>query len=350
MTTWAQVGRTAPPGREAFAEVDTQGVVEAKSVQRTWLTPQPPSSLNKPASLEDVWLILNYACDARCKLCHIDGLSTKLKPVDVVFAQMREGRRQSVGGRIGFSGGEPTLRHDLPDIFVEAKRLGFKRIHLYTHGRKFADRDYAERLVRAGLTSAQISMHGASAESNNEFMGYDGTMETWQGIANLASLGVSMVVNTVLNKSNVDELKQIYLQTLPFAPAVVEYRVTYPIIQRAALRNSDSLVSLEQGIDRLDELFAMATTVPIGTELFPICLLKSNVESSVEWRFRNQADFMIDAEHSDSARIQAAECFGCAHHEYCTGLQSRYVRQFGAPRIRPRPLEQATCRLPATAQ
>lgn len=279
----------------------------------------------------DAWLILNYACDAGCSFCHIEGLQPLMKPRARVLQEILDARSVCTGERIGFSGGEPTLRKDLEDIFRAAGDAGFRRIHLYSHGRKFSNEQYALRLISAGLHGAQISFHASSDALNDRIMDLPGSEHTWRGIQILASNGVQVTVNAVATNLNVGEIGPLYARLCSLGAAIEEFRITYPIIQRGALKSAAQLLPLETVVHEVRKLIALNERIPVRTELVPLCLLGSDFDKTVEWRFRSQHDFMIDREHFESERIWPRECIGCRHQSYCTGLQARYVSLFEVP-------------------
>jgi MoaA/NifB/PqqE/SkfB family radical SAM enzyme len=287
----------------------------------------------RPAAvqLQDAWLILNYACDAACPFCHIEGLKPLLKPLSRVLEEINEARQACLGERIGFSGGEPTLRKDLEEIFANASAAGFRKIHLYSHGRRFADENYALRLIRAGLSGAQISFHAGSDARNDEIMDLPRSEDTWRGIRILAQNGVEVTVNSVATKLNLRELPTLYTRVCSLDVPIAEFRITYPIIQRGALTNADLLLPLDEVVPQVERLIALNGRVPVRSELIPLCMLGPQFDKSVEWRFRHQSDFMIDREHFESERIWPRECISCKHRTYCTGLQERHVSLFGTP-------------------
>ena len=56
-----------------------------------------------------------------------------------------------------FTGGEPTLRADLPELIAHAEING-QITGLNTNGRRLSDRRFVESLVEAGLDHVQITL------------------------------------------------------------------------------------------------------------------------------------------------------------------------------------------------
>ena len=70
---------------------------------------------------------------------------------------------------IQFSGGEPTLRLDLPEIAAEAYRRGFNQIQLATNGVLIGqDYDFTEELVEGGINTIYMKFNGVTRKTNPE--------------------------------------------------------------------------------------------------------------------------------------------------------------------------------------
>ena len=77
---------------------------------------------------------------------------------------------------IRFSGGEPTLHPDLIDIVAYSKLCGIKRIAVSTNG--YADLDYYEKLIDAGVNDFSISLDACCSNFGKEMCGgIDGAWE-----------------------------------------------------------------------------------------------------------------------------------------------------------------------------
>jgi len=155
-----------------------------------------------------------YRCNLRCRFCyagcgcraggdgHREMASGEIRRVlDII-------RRDAQVPSVSFTGGEPMLREDLPDLIAHARALGL-RANLITNG-TLADGRSVERLVRAGLNSAQVSLEGPNAEIHDRLTGVAGSFEqTIRGIAELRSAGVHVHTNTTLTALNRNEAEQM---------------------------------------------------------------------------------------------------------------------------------------------
>lgn len=50
-------------------------------------------------------------------------------------------------GEVVFTGGEVTLRNDLPELVEYARNLGYQDIQIQTNGRRFAYKNYCKKLI-----------------------------------------------------------------------------------------------------------------------------------------------------------------------------------------------------------
>jgi len=71
-----------------------------------------------------------------------------------------------------FSGGEPTLRDDLPDLIREARKAGMSHIEVNTNGLRLAeDLDYFRSLYEAGMNTLYLQFDGLREEIYKKLRG-----------------------------------------------------------------------------------------------------------------------------------------------------------------------------------
>jgi Fe-coproporphyrin III synthase len=80
---------------------------------------------------------LTDRCNLACRGCHVSNTGRRDMTWDQLVAAMRNAWARGFR-ELYFSGGEPTLwrdaNHTLADAIVEAKRIGFFHVHVYTNG------------------------------------------------------------------------------------------------------------------------------------------------------------------------------------------------------------------------
>src|SRR5674536_77442 len=68
---------------------------------------------------------------------------------------------------VQFSGGEPTLREDLPEIIKMAVEMGFIQTQIATNGIRLGKDDtLAQKLRQAGLNTVYLQFNGVSKETD----------------------------------------------------------------------------------------------------------------------------------------------------------------------------------------
>jgi uncharacterized radical SAM superfamily Fe-S cluster-containing enzyme len=109
-------------------------------------------------------------CNLSCSYCFASsGPGGEHLPFDEV-THLLDVVRENGGPRpIQFSGGEPTVRDDLPELIEHAVEEGFEHIQVNTNGVRIAREDgYAERLEEAGVTAVYLQFDGTTRETYEE--------------------------------------------------------------------------------------------------------------------------------------------------------------------------------------
>jgi len=114
------------------------------------------------------------ACNLQCAICfaHAGKIGYLFKPTLEQIGEVMDNLRanQPVSPpAIQLSGGEPTIRDDLPEIIRMAKRRGFRHVEINTNGIKIADPEkgvaYVEELRKAGADTFYLSFDGVVPEA-----------------------------------------------------------------------------------------------------------------------------------------------------------------------------------------
>ena len=125
-----------------------------------------------------------------------------------------------------FSGGEPLVRQDLPQLAAYAVEKGMRAV-ISTNG-TLITADMARTLKEIGLSYVGISLDGMQ-EINDRFRGVKGAFKSaLQGIKNSQNAGIKVGLRFTVNKFNVVEIPEIFrlLEEMEI-PRVCFYHLVY---------------------------------------------------------------------------------------------------------------------------
>jgi MoaA/NifB/PqqE/SkfB family radical SAM enzyme len=102
-----------------------------------------------------------------------------------------------------FTGGEPTLRNDLPELIAHAEQNG-QITGLNTNARRLSDARFLEALVKAGLDHVQVTVESSDEEIHDKMVGCKGAFpQTIAGLKNALASPLFVMTNTTMLKTNV---------------------------------------------------------------------------------------------------------------------------------------------------
>ena len=125
-----------------------------------------------------------------------------------------------------FSGGEPLVRKDLPQLAAYAVEKGMRAV-ISTNGTLITP-TMARTLKEIGLSYVGISLDGMQ-EINDRFRGVNGAFKSaLEGIKNSQDAGIKVGLRFTVNKFNVDEIPKIFqlLEEMDI-PRVCFYHLVY---------------------------------------------------------------------------------------------------------------------------
>jgi 12,18-didecarboxysiroheme deacetylase len=125
-----------------------------------------------------------------------------------------------------FSGGEPLVRKDLPQLAAYAVEKGMRAV-ISTNGTLITP-TMARTLKEIGLSYVGISLDGMQ-EVNDRFRGVNGAFKSaLEGIKNSQKAGIKVGLRFTVNKFNVDEIPKIFqlLEEMDI-PRVCFYHLVY---------------------------------------------------------------------------------------------------------------------------
>lgn len=170
------------------------------------------SSLNSPRPGPPLWLLaeLTYRCPLQCPYCSnpLDFAETRDElDTESWFRVLREAREMGAA-QLGFSGGEPLVRPDLPELIAEARQLGYYT-NLITSGIGLTEEKVAQ-FREAGLDHIQVSFQASDPELNDAVAGSKKAFRNKLAMARAVhEAGYPMVLNFVIHRHNIHQMDDI---------------------------------------------------------------------------------------------------------------------------------------------
>ena len=151
---------------------------------------------------------ITYRCPLHCPYCS-NPTQTRNNQELTTNEWTRVIREAAALGvlQIGFSGGEPLARRDLPDL-VRAAREANLYTNLITSGIDLDD-DRVGTVRDAGLDSIQLSFQSDEADLANEIAGARTHQRKLDAAAKIRAAGIPLSLNFVIHRRNIDRLAQM---------------------------------------------------------------------------------------------------------------------------------------------
>jgi len=147
-------------------------------------------------------LAITYRCNNDCLHCY-NARERSFPELDTKFWILILDKIWDLGiPHIVFTGGEPTLRNDLPELITYAEKKGLIT-GLNTNGRRLSDPEFTLSLIDSGLDHVQITLESHDPAIHDEMVNCRGAWrQTVQGIREVRKNQIYMMTNTTMLRSN----------------------------------------------------------------------------------------------------------------------------------------------------
>jgi len=224
------------------------------------------------------WVRAVTACNSKCLFC-LDADTPRNVYLDeaVVKADLRKGIEELGADKVIISGGEASLHPLFPEFIRYAKEIGYDRVQTVTNGTQYADKNFYERCVNAGLGEITYSLHGHTAELHDYLTQtpdcFNKLMKAL--IRSVRDRRMITSVDVVINKQNVGVLDKIV--ELAISVGVTEFDLLHVIPQSNAYRNRDEMFyDVREYLPILQKVFRLNRhpRFYIWTNRFPVNFLE----------------------------------------------------------------------------
>ncbi len=289
-------------------------------------------------------LKLGFSCNNRCVFCVQGDKRARLPDLSTA-----EALREIEAGRAGcdelvLTGGEVTIRKDLPELVAAAKSLGYRRVQVQTNGRMLSRWNRLGRLVAAGLDELSPALHGACAETHDALTGVRGAFsQTVRAIRNARLVGLPVITNTVVVRGNLAELPALARLLVGLRVNRFQLAFVHPL--------GTAAMSFDEVVPRLPDVqgpvlaalaIGRAGGVPCSTEAVPLCFLPGFEGCAAEPTI--PATRIVDGErvvddYTETrvlhGKAKGPPCGECRLDAVCEGPWREYPERFGWDEFRP---------------
>jgi len=287
---------------------------------------------------------VGFSCNNRCRFC-VQGNKREIYPdktTQEVKEALRKAKKENCQGVV-FTGGEPTIRKDFLELVRYASNLKFKIIQIQTNGRMFAYKEFCKKTILAGANEFSPALHGHIPQLHDYLTTVKGSFsQTVRGIKNLKSLGVAVVTNTVITKSNYRHLPEI--AKLLVKLGVDQFQFAFPHALGRAEENFDSIVPrkslvepfVKEGLD-----IGRKAGKRVMTEAIPLCFMKGYEDYIAEKIIPDTTVFERDQiinftkARKEEGKTKAESCKRCKYFKICEGPWREYPEHFGWEEFKP---------------
>jgi len=223
-------------------------------------------------------------CNLRCPICFANaGVSgylyePSLKQIEAMLRNLASNRPVRPPA-IQFSGGEPTVREDLPEIVRMAREVGFRHIQVDSNGIRIAKSlDYCKELREAGVNAVYLQFDGVTPEPYIAARGMDLFDVKVRAIDNLRKAGFKSVVLVVtlvggLNDNQIGDIIRFAVENrdivrcVNFQPVSITGRIDYSKRMQMRITIPDLMRLCEEqtgGAVREDDWYPVPCVIPVS--------------------------------------------------------------------------------------
>lgn len=176
---------------------------------------------------------ITYRCNMSCNICFADSNAESFEPdMEQIRAMYAAALRSNKYCSVQLSGGEPTVRGDLPEIVRVGKDMGVVHLQINTNGIRIAeDADYLQALKDAGADLIYLQFDGLSDDIYRAIRGRDMAEIKRRAVENCERAGIGVLLVPVvipgLNLHRLGEIIDFAKEHIPTVKGVHFQPVSY---------------------------------------------------------------------------------------------------------------------------
>ena len=227
---------------------------------------------------------LTNRCNFNCNFCYANVqksgylVEPSLEEIDRIMKHFRS--KPLPAPAIMFTGGEPTVRKDFPEICKMAKDHGFKEVIVATNGYGFSRKkdglEWTKKVYEMGLDTLYLQFDGINNETYEKTRGIKNLMSYKMRVvencrkAGLSSINLVATIVKGITDIEVGNIIQFALDNIDvvrgitFQPVSLCGRISSEDMQELRITNADVIQEIENqtgGKIRMDEAWYPLTTI-----------------------------------------------------------------------------------------
>jgi len=178
-------------------------------------------------------LEITYRCNMQCSICFADANAEKFEPdLEQIRRMYAAALKSNRICSVQLSGGEPTVREDLPEIIRMGKEMGVVHLQVNSNGLRIAnDLEFLQKMKDAGLDLLYLQFDGTDDSIYRTIRNRDMFDVKCRAIENCAKVGLGVLLVPVviprLNLHRLGEIVEFAKQRIPTVKGIHFQPVSY---------------------------------------------------------------------------------------------------------------------------
>ena len=278
-------------------------------------------------------------CNARCSFCNVPSESYNLpkeRDINSIKEEISDLTEKYSDVAISLSGGEPTLRKDLPEIIRFAKQQGVRVVELQTNATLLSREGYVKLLKKNKLNRAFVSFHSHIPAQHDRALGIKNSFEKCiKGIKNLLEAKIIVTLNPVVTAETFRHLPE-YLRFVRKEFPKIKY-ISLSIVQPNGRAWTNKNIVPRYGVISPYVKKALLLGKKLNFTIMnpycglPLCIgdwWKYPVQCMEisEKSFADHQNKIIETKiFSADGKTKASQCLLCDLEKYCNGVWRNYA-------------------------
>lgn len=227
---------------------------------------------------------LTNRCNLKCPICFANAAAAGYvyePSIDEIKGIIKNLRTNAPipPPALQFSGGEPTLIDELPDLIISAKKEGFRHIEVNTNGIRFAnDINFFRRCIEAGLDTIYLQFDGLDDKIYRKTRGvplFDIKLKVIENAKKLSFSSIVLVV-TLVRGINDDQIGRIIdfalenhevIRCVNVQPVSITGRINPEERKSMRINTTDFMKIIQEqtdGLIRASDFYPVPSVIPIS--------------------------------------------------------------------------------------